>query len=232
MSQPEPPRILIIDDEPPIHRFLGPALESAGYAPLHAQTASEGLRLASSEAPAVILLDLGLPDLDGQVAIPCLRSISKAPIVVLSARGREEEKVKALDNGAEDYVEKPFALGELLARLRVALRRSAASATGLSSRIRIGPLEIDLDQRTARLDGQAELLRLSPREWDLLAVFARAAGRVLTHQQLLSTVWGTAHLKDAQYLRVYVQHLRQKLGPAGRLLQTEPGIGYRFDGAD
>jgi two-component system, OmpR family, KDP operon response regulator KdpE len=232
MTPSDLPRVLIIDDEAPIHRFLGPALQSAGYAPLRAETANQGLRVAGSQSPTVILLDLGLPDLDGQAVIPRLRAISQAPIIVLSARGREEEKVKALDGGAEDYVEKPFALGELLARLRVVLRRAAVSAASQSSRIRLGPLEIDLEHRMARLDGQAEPLRLSPREWDLLVVFARAAGRVLTHRQLLAAVWGVAHTEDAQYLRVYVGHLRQKLGPAARLLQTEPGVGYRFGGID
>src|SRR4051812_31441277 len=154
-----PPRVLVIDDEPQIHRFLGPALEAAGYAPLRAETAAEGLRLAASQHPALVILDLGLPDMDGQQVIPRLRAFSQAPIVVLSARGREEEKVTALAAGAEDYVEKPFALTEFLARLRVVLRRAAASSAE-PARLRFGPLEIDLAGRIARLDGQTEPLRL------------------------------------------------------------------------
>jgi two-component system KDP operon response regulator KdpE len=226
------PRVLVVDDEPPLHRFLGPALEATGYAPLRADTAGEGLRLAASQDPAAILLDLGLPDLDGQTAIPGLRALCPAPIIVLSARTREEEKVAALDAGADDYVEKPFAVAELLARLRAALRRAAAAAAGAGSgpppRTRVGPLEIDFAGRAARLDGQAEPLRLTPREWDLLAALAGAPGRVVTHRQLLASVWGPAHMEDAQYLRVYVGHLRHKLGPAAGLLRTEPGVGYRF----
>jgi two-component system KDP operon response regulator KdpE len=223
-----PPRILVIDDEPQIHRFLGPALEAAGYAPLRAETAAEGLRLAASRSPAAIVLDLGLPDLDGQAVIPRLRAFSPAPILVLSARDQEEEKVTALDAGAEDYVEKPFALAELLARIRVALRRAAAPAAGEPAVFRFGPLVIDVAGRAARLEGEPEPLHLTPREWDLLVALARAQGRVVTQRQLLSAIWGPAHANDAQYLRVYIGHLRQKLGPAARLLRTEPGIGYRF----
>ena len=222
------PRILVIDDEPQIHRFLGPALEAAGYAPLRAETAAEGLRLAASQSPAAVVLDLGLPDLDGQAVIPRLRAFCPAPILVLSARDQEAEKVGALDAGAEDYVEKPFALGEFLARLRVLLRRATAPLTAEVTRLRVGPLELDLAGRVARLDGDVEPLHLTPREWDLLVVLARAQGRVVTHRQLLSAVWGPAHAEDAQYLRVYVGHLRQKLGSAARLIRTEPGIGYRF----
>ena len=223
-----PPRILVIDDEPQIHRFLGPALEAAGYAPLRAETAAEGLRLAAAQAPAAVILDLGLPDLDGQSVIPRLRAFSPAPILVLSARDREEEKVAALDAGAEDYVEKPFALAELLARIRVALRRAAGPQAPEPSRLVIGPLEIDLALRRARIGGEPEPLHLTPREWALLVALARARGRVVTQRQLLSAVWGPAHVEDAQYLRVYVGHLRQKLGAAATLLRTEPGVGYRF----
>jgi two-component system, OmpR family, KDP operon response regulator KdpE len=223
-----PPRILVIDDEPQIHRFLGPALEAAGYAPLRAVSAAEGLRLAAAQAPAAVILDLGLPDLDGQSVIPRLRAFSPAPILVLSARDREEEKVTALDAGAEDYVEKPFALAELLARIRVALRRAAGPQAPEPSRLVIGPLEIDLALRRARIGGESEPLHLTPREWALLVALARAQGRVVTQRQLLSAVWGPAHVEDAQYLRVYVGHLRQKLGAAAALLRTEPGVGYRF----
>ena len=226
-------RVLVVDDEPPLHRFLGPALAAAGYEPLRADTAADGLRLAASRDPAAIMLDLGLPDLDGHAAIPGLRALCRAPIIVLSARHREEEKVVALDAGADDYVEKPFSVVELLARLRAALRRTEAVAVAgpPTSWIRVGPLEIDLAGRAARLEGQAEPLRLTPREWDLLVALAGAPGRVVTHRQLLASVWGPAHTDDAQYLRVYVGHLRQKLGPAAGLLRTEPGVGYRFGDA-
>jgi two-component system KDP operon response regulator KdpE len=230
-----PPRVLVVDDEPQIHRFLGPALAAAGYEPLRAATAAEGLRLAASASPALVLLDLGLPDLDGKLAIPRLRAFSAAPILVLSARDREHEKVAALDAGADDYVEKPFALGELLARVRAVLRRGAAAAGREAAPepvVRVGPLEVDLARRLARVGG-GEPLRLTPREWDLLAALARAGpGRVVTQRQLLTAVWGPAHAEDTQYLRVYVGHLRQKLGEAARLIRTEPGVGYRFGEAE
>ncbi|WP_407927556.1 response regulator [Belnapia mucosa] len=227
------PRILVVDDEPQIHRFLTPALEAAGYEPLRAETAAEGLRLAAERSPALVLLDLGLPDGDGKAAIPKLRGFSEAPIVILSARDQEAEKVAALDAGADDYVEKPFALGELLARLRVALRRAGRQAPGAPEAvIRAGGLEVDFSRRTARIEG-AEPLKLTPREWDLLAVLVRGGeGRVMTHRQLLTAVWGPAQAEEAQYLRVYIGHLRQKLGPLGRLIRTEPGVGYRFGEAD
>jgi two-component system KDP operon response regulator KdpE len=227
------PRILVVDDEAQIHRFLGPALTASGYDPMRAENAVQGLRLAASHSPAAILLDLGLPDMDGQLVIPRLRAFTASPIIVLSARDREDGKVAALDAGADDYVEKPFALGELLARLRAALRRAAA-AEGRSSTeavVRTGPLEIDLAGRVARLDGSA--LRLTPREWNLLAALARGGtGRVVTQRQLLSAVWGPGHAEDAQYLRVYVGHLRQKLGEAAALIHTEPGVGYRLGSAE
>lgn len=222
-------RVLVVDDEPQIHRFLGPALEAAGFVPLRAETAAEGLRLAAERSPAVVLLDLGLPDMDGQAVIPKLRAFSAVPVIVLSARDREAEKVAALDAGADDYVEKPFALGELLARLRAVARRADAGAGGAAAAVlRFGPLEVDLLRRTARLEGGAPL-KLTPREWDLLAALSRAGeGRVVTQRQLLTAVWGPAHVEDAQYLRVYIGQLRQKLGHAAGLITTEPGIGYRL----
>ncbi|WP_203071574.1 response regulator [Falsiroseomonas ponticola] len=225
------PRILVIDDEPQIHRFLGPALEAAGYAPRRAMTMAEGLRLAAEQAPALVLLDLGLPDGDGKIAIPRLRGFTDAPVIVLSARDAEAEKVAALDAGADDYIEKPFALGELLARMRAALRRAGAAARQpQASILRSGPLEVDFGRRLARVEG-GEPLKLTPREWDLLAALVRGGeGRVVTQRQLLMAVWGPAHVEDAQYLRVYVGHLRQKLGPAAGLIRTEPGVGYRFGG--
>ncbi|MCU0890074.1 MAG: response regulator [Rubritepida sp.] len=229
MSAVAQPRILVVDDEPQIHRFLGPALEAAGYAPMRATTMAEGLRLAAERAPALVLLDLGLPDGDGKLAIPRLRGFTDAPIVILSARDQEAEKVAALDAGADDFVEKPFALGELLARIRAALRRAGGASRQVTDTVvRAGPLEVDLARRTVRVEG-GEPLRLTPREWDLLAALVRhGEGRVVTQRQLLTAVWGPAHVEDAQYLRVYVGHLRQKLGPAASLIRTEPGVGYRF----
>ncbi|EHM00664.1 KDP operon transcriptional regulatory protein KdpE [Acetobacteraceae bacterium AT-5844] len=221
-------KLLVVDDEPQIHRFLGPALNAAGYDVIKAETGEEALRLAATRQPSLILLDLGLPDMDGQVVIPRLREFIKVPIVVVSARGQEDEKVAALDAGADDYVEKPFALAELLARIRVALRRAAASEGAPEAvELQVGPLSINIDQRIARIEGE-EPLHLTPREWSLLVTLAKARGRVLTQQQLLTAVWGPAHVEEAQYLRVYVGHLRQKLGRVAGLLKTEPGVGYRF----
>jgi len=221
-------RLLVVDDEPQIHRFLGPALNAAGYDVVRAETGEEALRLAATRKPALILLDLGLPDMDGQAVIPRLRAFIEAPIVVVSARGQEEEKVAALDAGADDYVEKPFALAELLARIRVALRRAVAGERPAEiAEFQVGPLSINIGQRIARI-GEDEPLHLTPREWALLVTLAQARGRVLTQQQLLTAVWGPAHANEAQYLRVYVGHLRQKLGRAAVLLKTEPGVGYRF----
>ena len=210
-----PPRILVIDDEPQIHRFLGPALAASGYAPMQAENAATGLHLAATQSPAAVLLDLGLPDLDGQEAIPRLRAFCTAPIIVLSARDGEAAKVTAL------------------ARLRAALRRVAAAAgqDAPAALIRIGQIEMDLAARTVMVNGAA--LKLTPREWDLLAALARAgAGRVVTQRQLLSAVWGPGHAESPQYLRVYIGHLRQKLGDAATLIRTEPGVGYRLGPAD
>jgi two-component system KDP operon response regulator KdpE len=222
------PRILVIDDEPQIHRFLTPALEAAGFEPLRAETAEAGLRQIASRAPEAVILDLGLPDMDGKAALSKARAFYRGPILILSARDRESEKIDALDLGADDYVEKPFGVGELLARLRVALRR-AVQAEPAPPVVRAGPLELDLAQRRVRRDGAA--VRLSPKEFELLARLAQAGGRVLTHRQLLTAVWGPAHAYDVQYLRVFIGQLRQKLEPkpaAPRFIVTEPGVGYRF----
>lgn len=218
-------RILVVDDEPQIHRFLRPALEAAGYAVERADNGAEGLRLAASRAPDAVLLDLGLPDLDGQELLARLRGFSAVPVIVLSARDREADKIAALDGGADDYVEKPFAVGELLARIRTALRHRRIEER-VPDVIRLPGLEVDIERRQARADGA--LLTLTPREWALLELLARNAGRVLTHRQLLVTVWGPAHAEDVQYLRVYINQLRQKLGSAARLVATEPGVGYRM----
>jgi len=222
------PRILVIDDEPQIHRFLGPALEAAGYEPLRAENAADGLAAIANRAPDAVVLDLGLPDLDGKQALIRARAFYEGPIIILSARDMEMEKIQALDLGADDYVEKPFHVGELLARLRVAMRH-ALNREGSPALIRAGDIEIDLVKRLVSRGGQ--VVRLSPREYDLLARLAAGGGKVLTHRQLLTAVWGPANVEDVQYLRVFVGHLRQKLeaDPASpRYVVTEPGVGYRF----
>lgn len=221
-------RILVVDDEPQIQRFLRPALTAAGYQPIEALTASEAERLVATAAPDLILLDLGLPDKDGKDVIRALRGWSKLPIVVLSARGAEAEKIEALDLGADDYVEKPFGIGELLARIRTALRRRDPGSVAASSFAADG-LSIDFARRTVTRDGQP--VHLTPKEYDLLAHMARHAGLVLTHRQLLATVWGPAHVEDVHYLRVFVGQLRNKIerDPSHpTLIRTEPGVGYRF----
>ncbi|HTW29215.1 MAG TPA: response regulator transcription factor [Acetobacteraceae bacterium] len=217
--------VLLVDDERQIQRFLRPALEAAGYDVLGAETGGEALEIARQRAPDLILLDLGLPDIDGQEVLAQLRGFSQAPVVVLSARDRETEKIAALDGGADDYVEKPFALGELLARVRAQLRHNLA--VGAFEPVRHGGLEIDVMKREVRLNGAQ--VSLSGREYALLALLAQHAGRVLTHRQLLTAVWGDEHTGDVQYLRVYIAHLRQKLGATGgRMIATEPGVGYRL----
>ena len=222
------PRILVIDDEPQIHRFLGPALDASGYEHVRADDATSGLREIARKPPDAVVLDLGLPDMDGKEALLKARAFYDGPILILSARDREMEKIDALDAGADDYVEKPFGVGELLARLRVAmrhrLRREQAEPV-----IRSGEVEIDLVNRKVMRAGAP--VRLSPREYDLLACLAQGMGRVLTHRQVLTAVWGPAHEHDVHYLRVFVAQLRQKLeaNPAApTVILTEPGVGYRF----
>lgn len=221
--------VLVVDDEPQIHRFLRPALAAAGYRVSEAGAAVEGLRLAAEQAPDAILLDLGLPDLDGQEFIQRMRATSRTPIVVISARDGEAEKIRALDHGADDYVDKPFAVGELLARLRACLRRVAAPDGAPSWRH--GEVEVDLARRRVLVGGQEAAF--TPREYDLLAVLIRNAGVVLTHRQLLTAVWGSGHSEDVQYLRVYVGLIRQKLGPSGsHIVLTASRLGYRVADSD
>lgn len=224
------PRVLVIDDEPQIHRFLGPALDAAGYEPVRADGAAEGLREIARKPPDAVVLDLGLPDLDGKEALVKARAFYDGPIIILSARDKETEKIDALDLGADDYVEKPFGVGELLARLRVALRHRLLSE-GADPVVTAGDLTVDLVKRLVTRAG--EPIRLSPREYDLLAQLVRGAGKVVTHRQLLTAVWGPAHEQDVQYLRVFVGQLRQKIEPeptAPALIVTEPGVGYRWIG--
>ncbi len=222
------PRILVVDDEPQIHRFLGPALDAAGYEPVRADTGAEALREIARRAPDAVVLDLGLPDMDGKEVMTKARAFYEGPILILSARDREIEKIDALDLGADDYIEKPFGVGELLARLRVALRHRLLRE-GAEPVVTAGELNIDMVRRLVTRAGQP--VRLSPKEYDLLTSLIEGDGKVLTHRQLLTAVWGPAHAHDVQYLRVFVGQLRQKLeaDPAQpRHIRTEPGVGYRF----
>jgi two-component system, OmpR family, KDP operon response regulator KdpE len=221
-------RVLVVDDEPQIQRFLAPALAAAGYDVIKAASGREALRLIATYAPDVVVLDLGLPDMDGKDVLRDARSFYAAPILVLSARDREAEKIVALDLGADDYVEKPFAIGELLARLRAALRRRAGNAAE-AGKVEVDGLTVDLEKRRVTKNGAS--VKLTPREYDVLSVLARHAGRVVTHGRLLTTVWGPAHKDDTQYLRVFIGQLRAKIenDPAApRIIKTESGVGYRF----
>ncbi|CAN7527415.1 winged helix-turn-helix domain-containing protein [Phenylobacterium sp. LjRoot219] len=223
------PKILVIDDEPQIHRFLRAALEAAGFEPLRAETGAEGLREIARAAPAAVVLDLGLPDMDGKQVLTRAREFYQEPILILSARDRETEKIEGLDLGANDYVEKPFGVGELLARLRAALRQRSHSGKPPPEIVKAGRLTIDFPRRLVTRGG--EPVHLSPREYDLLAKLAQSAGKVLQHRELLTSVWGPAHVADTQYLRVFIGQLRQKIEEAPsepKMILTEPGVGYRF----
>jgi len=223
-------RVLIIEDERAIRRLIKTILEPLGWEIFEAEDARDGLRQARTSGLDLILLDLGLPDGDGLTLIPQLVAKPAAPIVVLSSRDREEDKVTAFELGADDYVTKPFGAGELTARLKTALRHAARPGEG-SAVVRVGPLAIDLVNRHASKNG--ERLALSPTEFDLLARLAEHAGRVLTHRQILREVWGPAKEDEVQYLRVYVRSLRRKIeddADEPLLLRTEPGVGYRLVG--
>ncbi len=225
----QPTRILVIDDEPQIQRFLRPSLIATGYEVIAASSGAEALRRAASDGASLIVLDLGLPDMDGKDVLAEIRRRSDVPVIVLSVRDREAEKIAALDLGADDYVNKPFAIGELLARIRSALRRRSARAPGVPALYRVGTVAIDTGLHQVRRGD--EVVRLTPKEFDLLLMLARHAGRVVTHRQILTEVWGPAHGTDTQYLRVFIGQLRQKLedDPAvPKLVVTEPGIGYRM----
>lgn len=222
--------ILVIEDEPQTRRFLRTMLRANAYQVVEAATAREGLVQAAGRNPELILLDLGLPDADGVEVARQLRLTTRAPIIVLSARGREPDKVAALDSGADDYLTKPFGAPELLARIRVALRRAAAPDDGLLEPVFVsGALRVDLARREITSDG--EPVHLTPTEYKLLAALIRNAGRVVTHRQLLHDVWGTNYEQQTHYLRVYMAQLRHKLEPdptRPRLLKTEAGVGYRL----
>lgn len=224
------PRVLIVDDEPQILRFLRPGLTAGDLDVITAVTGAEAVKLAATMAPDVIVLDLGLPDKDGKDVIREIRAWSKVPIIVLSARDRESEKIDSLDLGADDYVNKPFGIGELMARIRASLR-NRQQAENVTSVFRSGGIIIDTLKHLAEKNGKP--VHLTRKEFDLLLLLIKNSDRVLTHRQILTVVWGPAHTHDIQYLRVLVAQLRQKIesDPADpELILTEPGIGYRFSG--
>ena len=223
------PVILVIEDEPPVKKFLRVTLETQ-YRVIEASLGEEGMRHVAMSQPDLIILDLGLPDIDGLDVTRRLREWTAIPIIVVSARGKEQDKVVALDAGADDYLTKPFSIAELLARVRVALRHRAAANQETGDPIfQVAGLKLDLSRREITLDGAP--IHLTPNEFKLLAVLAKNAGRVLTHRQLLREVWGPGSGEETHYLRVYMNQLRQKLerDPARpRYLMTEAGVGYRL----
>ena len=221
-------KILIIDDEPQIRRFLQIGLTAQGYVILEADTGRQGLVLAAEEAPDLIILDMGLPDLDGQVVLKKLRDFFHQPIIVLSVRNRESEIVQALDVGANDYVVKPFGIQELLARIRGLIKAFGPSVESVQ-KFQDERVLIDLQERKLTVDG--EVTKLSRKEFELLKRLINNAGRLVTQQQLLREIWGGTHVEDTHYLRIFIARLRTKLGddPSNpRYIETEPGVGYRF----
>lgn len=225
---PQPARILVVEDDAPIRRFLKIALGSGGYEVTEAERGRQGIELAATSAPDCVVLDLGLPDMDGKAVIAAIRDWSGVPILVLSVRDQETEKIAALDAGADDYVTKPFAVGELLARLRALLRARPARAAEPAEQV-LGALAVNLASRTVRVDGHE--VKLTRKEFDVLALLVRHPGRLVAHRQFLTTVWGPAHADDTHYLRIAIGHIRDKLGDDAanpRFIITEPGVGYRL----
>ncbi|HWR38085.1 MAG TPA: response regulator [Patescibacteria group bacterium] len=223
-------QVLVVDDEPQIRKLLRVALTAHGYKISEASDGQEGIHQAALTNPEMVIVDLGLPDMDGKEVVRRIREWSSVPILILSARDQEEEKIAALDLGADDYVTKPFSIGELMARMRVAQRRLAVNEDG-EAVVTCGELVIDLALRKVTVSGQE--VHLTPTEYDIMKVLAQHAGRVLTHKQLLKAVWGTAYNEDTHYIRVYIGQLRRKLeeNPARpRYIVTESGIGYRLLG--
>jgi two-component system KDP operon response regulator KdpE len=221
-------KILVVDDEPQIRRFLRIALSAHGYEVVEASQGNEAVMKTAVENVDLVILDLGLPDIDGHAVIAQIREWSQLPIIVLSVRSSDVEKVKALDGGAEDYLTKPFSVPELMARVRAALRKRDHGKTS-DPIFRHGPLTVDLGRR--RVTVAESEIRLSRKEYGILKLLAASPGRVLTHQQLLREVWGPAHLEDTHYLRIHIGHLRHKLGDdpsQPRYIVTEPGVGYRL----
>jgi two-component system, OmpR family, KDP operon response regulator KdpE len=221
-------RVLVVDDEPQIRRFLRTSLSAHGYRVIEASGGREAITLTATERPELVLLDLGLADVDGLEVILRLREWSTVPIIVVSVRGQEAVKIKALDSGADDYVTKPFGMGELLARIRAALRHRLQAEVD-EPVFRSSGLSVDLVRRVVTVDDRE--VKLTPKEYDLLRVLVTHAGKVITHQQLLREVWGPASLYETHYLRVYIGQLRQKLEPDPArpwYILTEPGVGYRL----
>lgn len=230
MSHSSDPLIAIVEDDMPIQKFLQASLQVEGFRTVHASDAKAGLRLITQERPALILLDLGLPDADGVSVIRSVRGWSTLPIIVLSARGEERSKIEALDAGADDYLTKPFGVGELLARIRGALRRAARShADSVDHTFQFGNVQGDLAQRRVYVDNHE--IKLTKLEFDLLALLVRNRDRVLTHQYLLKEVWGPGSANESHYVRVYMANLRKKLeadASRPKYFITEQGIGYRL----
>jgi two-component system, OmpR family, KDP operon response regulator KdpE len=221
--------ILVVEDEPEIRRFLRSSLGAEGYRVVEAETGARGAIEAGTQKPDLAIVDLGLPDIDGLEVIRRIRAWSPMPIVVLSARAREQAKVEALDAGADDYVTKPFGVGELLARVRVALRHAARTAGSGATVLRLGEAEVDLERRRVTRAGRE--VHLTPLEFRLLACLAQHLGLVVTHRQLLKEVWGPSHIEHTHYLRIYMKQLRDKLEDdpmRPRHLTTETGVGYRL----
>jgi two-component system KDP operon response regulator KdpE len=221
-------RILLVDDEEAILRFLKPVLDTQDYEVITAGLVAEATRRIAADSPDLVVLDLGLPDGDGKEVIRKVREFSKVPIIVLSAREREAEKIEALDLGADDFINKPFGVGELLARMRTALRHRMTGA-GETPVLEVEDVAIDNIRHQVTRGGIE--VKLTPKEFELLSFLARHAGKVLTHRQILAAVWGPAHTTDTQYLRVYIGQLRQKIErePGDpRIIVTEPGVGYRI----
>jgi two-component system, OmpR family, KDP operon response regulator KdpE len=224
--------VLVADDEVQIRRFLRTGFELNGFTVHEAANGAEAIRAATLRPVDLVIVDLGLPDMDGAEVVERIRSWSSVPIIVLSVRSNETEKVRLLELGADDYVVKPFGMAELLARVRVALRRQSRAASGEPT-VKVGPLTIDLAARAVMLNGQR--LTLTPKEYRLLQVLAQHAGNVVTHQHLLKEVWGSIHVHDTHYLRIFVRKLRQKIEPnpdSPRILLTELGVGYRLAQGD
>jgi two-component system KDP operon response regulator KdpE len=223
-------RLLLVEDDAHIRRFLRATLVTQGYALLEVETGEEGLALAAAQVPDLVLLDLGLPDMDGKEVIRRLREWSEVPIIVLTARGQEREKVASLDAGADDYLTKPFGVGELLARIRAAMRRVRMPEQGRVEQVlSLGDVTVDLERR--RVTRGAEEVNLTPIEFKLLSVLIRQRGKVVTHRQLLKEVWGPSYLEQNPYLRIVILNLRRKLeeNPTRpHYLITEPGVGYRL----
>jgi two-component system, OmpR family, KDP operon response regulator KdpE len=222
------PRILVIDDEPQIRKFLRISLNAHGFDVIEATRGSDGIAKCATESPALVILDLGLPDMDGSVVIDQIREWSEVPIIVLSVRSGEREKVAALDHGANDYVTKPFGIAELLARVRVALRTRGDHVEDVAEVI-VGDLSLDIPSHRVYVSDRE--VKLTRKEFDVLRLLAQNAGRIVTHQQMLREIWGPAQEHETHYLRVCIGHIRQKIGDdptEPRFIENEPGVGYRL----